>query len=144
MAMAIVALAAIQTGKLCLLATFPANPVSIVRRFYTSGTLPNERRTNHKRSSFLCLFVIFIVPFVVRSPSIARRSHVHRSNSRIDPDCRHDCRTTAAGPTGPTGPTGRTAGSGRTGARELHAGDCRASEEARGWRPVDGARHERR
>src|SRR2546427_2663454 len=117
MAMAIVALAAIQTGKLCLLATFPANPVSIVRRFYTSGTLPNERRTNHKRSSFLCLFVIFIVPFVVRSPSIARRSHVHRSNSRIDPDCRHDCRTTAAGP------TGLTAGSGRTGPRELQASD---------------------
>src|SRR2546426_10068429 len=54
MAMAIVALAAIQTGKLCLLATFPANPVSIVRRFYTLGTLPKERRTNHKRSSFLC------------------------------------------------------------------------------------------
>src|SRR2546427_7923311 len=60
MAMAVVALAAIQTGKLCLLATFPANPVSIVRRFYTSGTLPKDRRTNHKRSSFLCLFVIFM------------------------------------------------------------------------------------
>src|SRR2546425_12053018 len=58
MAMAIVALAAIQTGKLCLLATFPANSVSIVRRFYTSGTLPNERRTNHKRSSFLCAFYV--------------------------------------------------------------------------------------
>ncbi len=69
MAMAIVALAAIQTGKLCLLATFPANSVSIVRRFYTSGTLPNERRTNHKRSSF-CAFVIFIVSCLVRSPSM--------------------------------------------------------------------------
>src|SRR2546428_13550191 len=67
MAMAIVALAAIQTGKLCLLATFPANSVSIVRRFYTLGTLPNERRTNHKKPSF-CAFVIFIVPCVVRFP----------------------------------------------------------------------------
>src|SRR5947199_4393683 len=66
-ALAIVALAAIPTCKLCLLATFPANSVSIVRRFYTLGTLPNERRTNHKKSSF-CAFVIFIVSCVVRSP----------------------------------------------------------------------------
>src|SRR5437870_2531940 len=88
MAMAIVALAAIQTGKLCLLATFPANSVSIVRRFYTSGTLPNERRANHKRSSFLCNQSVLCCFFgkILRQatfPSSARRGGAQRRGGQF-------------------------------------------------------------
>src|SRR5437016_8128513 len=123
---------------------FPPTPVPSCEDSTLQALCPTKRERTTKGRLFCVPFCDLHRVLCVSVSFYVRRSHVHRSNSRIDPDCRHDCRTTAAGPTGPTGPTGRTAGSSRSGSRELQAGDCRASEEARGWRLVDGAPHVRR